>query len=128
MSQYRDGFRPGETDAPYAILAVSAFVAETRAEAEDFARPSLVSFVRLRTGRPILPPSAEQARSYTFSPLEAQVAEVIQSMQHVGTPDQVVPRIRALAERTRADEVMVVTNASDIARRVRSYELFAEAW
>lgn len=130
MLGYDEHFRP-HPDRPagkQAILAVAAFVADSEEEAEDLARPSLVAFTRLRTGRPILTPTREEARAYRFEGVEADVARAIRSMQHVGTPDQVADRIRTIALRTRADEVMVVTNAADLEGRIRSYELLAGAW
>jgi len=130
MSAYVDGFRP-HTDRPdgrRTMLAVSAFVADSHEEALDLALPSLIAFTRLRTGRPITPMSQEEARAYSFAPFELPVAKTIASMQHMGTPEHVADSIATLARRTRADEVMVVTNAADIDRRIRSYELLSQAW
>lgn len=130
MAAYTQGFRP-HADRPggrRAMLAVSAFVADSHEEALDLALPSIIAFTRLRTGRPIKPLGQEEARRYRFAPHELPVAEIIASMQHMGTPDHVAGRIGELAERTGADEVMIVTNAADIDRRIRSYELLSEAW
>ena len=130
MRAYTDGFRPS-ADRPEGrrtMLAVSAFVADSHEEALDLALPSLIAFTRLRTGRPILPMSHEEARQYQFSGYELPVAKTIASMQHLGTPEHVAGRIAELAARTRSDEVMVVTNAADIDRRIRSYELLMDAW
>jgi alkanesulfonate monooxygenase SsuD/methylene tetrahydromethanopterin reductase-like flavin-dependent oxidoreductase (luciferase family) len=49
-------------------------------------------------------------------------------MQIVGTPSNVRERIEALAQRTKADEVMVTTVVHDPAARVRSYQLLASAF
>ncbi len=45
----------------------------------------------------------------------------------VGTGTQVQEFIRVLAARTSADELMVATPAFDVGRRLRSYEIVAEA-
>ena len=128
MLAYRERFRPGATPAPRAMLAVAAFVAETAAAAEDLARPALVAFVRLRTGRPIRPPTPDAARAYRFTPLEEAVAAQVRATQIVGTPDAVAEHVATLAARTRADEVMIASHIVDSAGRLRSYALLAEAW
>lgn len=46
----------------------------------------------------------------------------------MGTPQQVRARIEDVAARTGADEVMLATHAYDVAARIRSYELVAEAF
>jgi len=130
MALYRDNFQPhpGRPDGPRAILAVAAFIAPTQEEAEDMALPWTIAFVRLRMGRPSLPPTLEEARALQLTPAEQQLARQIRAMQHVGTPAQVAGAIRGIAQRTRADEVMVTTHSADAPKRVRSYELLADAW
>jgi len=130
MALYRDGFQP-HPDRPAgrcAMLAVSAFVAPTQEEAEDLALPSLITFTRLRSGRPLRLMSQAEARDYRFDPQEAHIAAVVRRMRHVGTPEVVAGRVRTLAARTGADEVMVVTTTADHAGRFRSAALLAEAW
>jgi alkanesulfonate monooxygenase SsuD/methylene tetrahydromethanopterin reductase-like flavin-dependent oxidoreductase (luciferase family) len=133
MLAYRAGFRPrrdpitGAPTAPRAMIALAAYCAETVEEAEDLARPALIAFVRLRTGRPMRPPTREQARAIRLTPMEQAVAEHVSATHIKGTPDTVAARIAAIAARTRADEVMIATHAEH-AGRVRSFSLLAEAW
>lgn len=128
MLAYKSGFRAGYTDRPRSMLAVAAFCADTVQQAEELARPSLIAFVRLRTGQAIRPPGVEAARRVHFTPLEAAVAEQVRATQIVGTPDDVARRVSTLAARTRADEVMVATHAADHAGRLASVEKLAAAW
>jgi luciferase family oxidoreductase group 1 len=128
MRAYIDGFRPGVLRAPQAMLAVSAFCADTTEQAEDLALPALIAFVRLRTGRPTRPPSPAAARAYRFSALEEAVATQVRATQIIGTPDSVAARIHALATRTGASEVMVASHAVDHPGRLRSFSLLAAAW
>jgi len=128
MRLYKDHFRPGATSAPRSMLAVAAFVADTEEAAIDLARPALVAFSRLRTGRPIRPPTPEAARAYQLSPAEEAVAAQIRQTQIVGTPEQVVGRVAELAAATRADEIMVASHVVDHPGRLRSFELLMEAW
>lgn len=128
MLAYRERFVPGVRQTPYAILALSVFCADTTADAEALALPTLLAFVWLRTGRPARPPTLAEARAYPMTALEQQVAAQVRATQIIGTPDEVVARMAELAARTRADEVMLTTHASDHAGRLGSFERVAEAW
>jgi len=129
MLAYRNEFQPSEyLDAPHAILTLSVICAETAAEAERLASSMQLSWVRLRAGRPSKIPSPETALAYRYSDQEAAVAQTYRQMQIVGTPAAVRERIESLAQRTRADEVMITTVTHDPAARLRSYQLLAAAF
>jgi luciferase family oxidoreductase group 1 len=125
MRLYREGFRPGAFARPHAILAVAAFCADTTEAATRMASSILLSFVRLRTGHPERLPSPDEALAHVFTPQEQLIADFFRRVQVVGTRDEVLPRLEALAARTGADELMLVTHAYDPAARLRSYELLA---
>jgi luciferase family oxidoreductase group 1 len=129
MHAYRRGFEAGGALAePQAILALSVFCADTEDEARRMASSMLLSFVRLRTGRPTRMPSPEEAMAHVFSPDERAIASFFEKLVIVGAPEQVRAKIEAAVERTEADEVMIATHAFDAKARVRSYELVAEAF
>jgi luciferase family oxidoreductase group 1 len=128
MLAYRREFVASETlEQPYAILAVSVICAETEAEAERLASSMQLSWVRLRSGRPMKIPSPEEALAYPYTAQERAVAEQYRQLSVVGTPAQVKTRIEALVARTQADELMVTTVTHDHLARVRSYQLLAAA-
>src|SRR4051794_18007152 len=65
---YRESFRPSEVlDQPYAMVAASVLVAEDDDRARRLAAPGLLSFLRLRTGRPGLLPTVEEAEAYPYT-------------------------------------------------------------
>ena len=129
MRSYRTEFSTdGVLDKPYAILALSVFCADTEAAAQRMASSALLSFVQLRSGRPGRMPSSDEAMSHVFTPEEQAIGAAYKNLQIVGTPDQVRARIETVVAHTDADEVMIATHASDLAARVRSYELVAEAF
>lgn len=66
--------------------------------------------------------------SHIFTPEEQALVASYKNLQIVGTPEQVRARIENVVARTEADEVMIATHAWDLAARVRSYELMAEAF
>jgi luciferase family oxidoreductase group 1 len=128
MRLYREGFTRGALERPHAIIALSVFCADTTEAAQRMASSMRLSFAQLRTGRPGRLPSPEQALAHVFSPDEQSVSELYAHLMIVGTPAEVRARIEAVVAETAADEVMVVTHAYEIAARVRSYELVAQAF
>jgi len=129
MRAYRTGFSlNGALVKPHAILALSVFCADTEAAAQRIASSMLLSVAKLRTGRPGRMPSPEDAMAHVFTPDEQVIVTGFKKLQIVGTPEQVRHRIEEIAMRTEADEVMIATHAYDVAERVRSYELVAQAF
>jgi alkanesulfonate monooxygenase SsuD/methylene tetrahydromethanopterin reductase-like flavin-dependent oxidoreductase (luciferase family) len=129
MRAYRSRFSTNRVlDKPHAILALPVFCADTEEAAQRMASSMLLSFVQIRTGRPGRMPSPEQATAHVFTPEEQTIAAFYKQLQIVGTPEQVRARIENIATRTGADEVMIATHAYDLAARVRSYELVAQAF
>ena len=125
---YRESFRPSAHLAePYALVAVSAIVADTEAEARRLSKSGELSFVRLRAGRPSTLPSPEEAEQYAFTPGERQLLESRGNAHVAGDPGQVAEALTALQRETAADELMVTTMVHDPAARLRSYELLAKA-
>ncbi|MEV6107653.1 LLM class flavin-dependent oxidoreductase [Streptomyces sp. NPDC051940] len=129
LDLYRSSFRPSAAlSAPYAMIGVSALATEDAAEADRQVRTQALSMLRLRTGRPGLVPSPEEAAAYDFSPLESEFTDSWLANVVHGTPDEVVTDLRALTARTGAQELMLTAPAHSGDARVRSYELLAKAW
>ena len=124
---YREQFRPsGVLGQPYAMIGVSVICAESDAVAERLAAPGILSFVRLRTGRPGRLPTPQEAAEYRFTPSERSIVESRRSSQILGGPDRVRQQLEALLAATGADELMITTMVYDQADRLRSYERVAE--
>ena len=129
LEMYRSHFRPSAHLAePYAMVAVSAIVADTETEARRLSRSGELSFVRLRSGRPGTLPSPDEAEQYAFTPAERQLLEARGSAHLAGDPEQVTGELGALVTSPHADELMVTTMTWDPAARLHSYELLAKAW
>ena len=129
MRAYRAQFsKDGVLPRPHAILALSVFCADTEAAAQRMASSALLSFVQLRSGRPERMPGPDEAMSHQFTPEEQALVASYKKLQIVGTPAQVRARVEEIVARTGADEVMIATHAAELAARIRSYELVAEAF
>jgi luciferase family oxidoreductase group 1 len=130
VAAYREAFVPSERLAePYVIVSVDVVVAEDDATARELALPYGQWVLSIRDGQGAIPfPTTEEARSFVWTDeTRARVADRT-GTQFVGTPGDVVARLRQLQRTTGANEVMVTTITHDHAARVRSYELLAKAW
>ena len=129
LELYRTSFRPSsELAQPYAMVAASVVAAETDAEAHRIAAPGGLAFLRLRSGRPGLFPSPEEAVEYPYSPMERDWMRERLESQVVGDPDTIRDQLEVLLAQTEADELMVTTMVHGHADRLRSYELVADAF
>ncbi|WP_336052414.1 LLM class flavin-dependent oxidoreductase [Streptomyces sp. CA2R101] len=129
LDLYRASFRPSEVlSEPYALIGVAALAAEEEREARRQVMTGALSMVRLRTGRPGLVPSPEEAEAYGFSDMERDFVDTWLGNVIHGTPDAVRQGLDDLAQRTGADELMITANAHGGPARLRSYELIADAY
>ena len=128
VALYRRQFRPSaQLDRPYVMLGFNAFAAATDEEAELLATSVQQAFVALRTGRPgRLPPPAAGFADSLPAPHRAILDQVL-TCSAIGSPERVKGEIAAFAERTGADELMITSQIWDLAARMRSYEIVAEA-
>ncbi|MFI6682504.1 LLM class flavin-dependent oxidoreductase [Streptomyces sp. NPDC050485] len=129
LDLYRDSFRPSEVLAePYALIGVSALAADDEREARRQTLTNALSMVRLRTGRPGLVPTPEEAEAHQFSALEREFVDSWLANVISGTAEEVRAGLDDLQKRTGADELMITANAHGPEARLRSYELIADAY
>ena len=124
---YRDGFTPSrQLDRPYALVGVNVIAAPTDAEARHLATSQQMSFADLVRGmRGLVQPPIADIDSY-WSPLEKAQSSQMLACSVIGSPSTVRAGLEALRERTRADELMVVSDVFDPALRLRSLEIIAD--
>ncbi|WP_406096688.1 LLM class flavin-dependent oxidoreductase [Streptomyces sp. NBC_01013] len=129
LELYRESFKPSAVlDAPYALIGVAALAAEDEREARRQVLSGALSMLRLRSGRPGLVPTPEEAEAYAFSPMEREFVDSwLVNIVH-GTADEVRTGLDDLAKRTGADELMITANAHGGEARLRSYGLIADAY
>jgi luciferase family oxidoreductase group 1 len=124
---YRAKFQPSkQLDRPYVSVGVNVVAADTDEEARHLFTSAQQSFVRLLRGKPgqLQPPIEDLERFWT--PAEkAQVGRML-ACSCVGSPSSVDERLTTLVERTRADELIVVSAIYDHGSRLRSYQLLAD--
>jgi len=123
---YRERFRPSKyLDKPYFMPALNVIAAETDEEAKYLFTSIQQAFANLRLGRPGKMPKPEHGLQ--LDPMiEAQLAQAL-SCSVVGGPEKVKAGIKAFAERTNADELIIAGSIWDHAKRLRSFEIAATA-
>ena len=129
MLNYRNQFKPSAwRDALCAILGVAAICADTEAEADRMATSADLHFARRAIGQYGPLASPDEAAAYPYTPIDRQRIAHNRKRLIVGSPEQVHERIAALAESTKADEVMITTMVFDHDARKHSYEMIAKAF
>jgi luciferase family oxidoreductase group 1 len=129
MLSYRERFKPSPTlPRPHAILATAAIAADSDAEAERIATSAQLHYVRRAKGEYLPLESPDVAAAYPYTPVDRERLAHQRSRLAVGSALTVKQQLLALAETTRADEIMITTMVYDHAARRRSYELLAEAF
>ncbi|GAB3877574.1 hypothetical protein GCM10029964_026890 [Kibdelosporangium lantanae] len=127
LKLYRENFRPSaDLPKPYAMVAAAVIAADTDEQARFIAGSGALSFLRLRSGRPGLVPTPEEAEAYDYSPMERQFVEHRLSSQIYGSPETVERGIEKLLAETEADELMITTMVHDHEARKHSFSLVAE--
>lgn len=123
---YRQRFKPSDwCQTPRIAMGVSALAAVTEEDAKRLSASRNLWVVRLLTGRPIAFPPPEEALAYPYTEQERALLDNIETRSVTGTPSNVKRRLLALADRHRAEELVIVTITYDAEARLRSYELLA---
>ena len=128
VTLYRDRFRPSpQLLAPYLFVSVNVIAVDDPASIAAQQRRFLRTEIRKVLDRPNLAPvSDSQVDEFIASPRGSQLAGMFEHTI-VGTPDAVRQRLQELADRTRADEVVIVPQATDPDDRIRSVQLTGES-
>ncbi|AQA21820.1 luciferase oxidoreductase, group 1 family protein [Rhodococcus sp. MTM3W5.2] len=122
---YRREFRPSAQLAePYVIAAVNIIAADTQDEADRLFLETKRKRVGLFVGRGRTF-TADEADMILESPAGQQVLQMVR-YSAVGTPTVVREYLDRFGEETAADELMVVSSATDRTAWLRSLELVAE--
>ena len=127
IETYRTFYRPSLSHPhPYLILGVNVVAAATDDEARLLATSGRQAFASLRLGKPIRLPPPNRQYERDVTPFGQMPIHEMTSVQMVGSPATVEQGLRAFAESTKPDELMIVSHIYDHHARVRSYEMVAE--
>ena len=124
LALYRRLYRPSERfPAQHATICVWALAADTEEEARRLLKTREYWRIGFEHGRrdPLVSP--ERAAAHPYDEAERARIEQLRRKAFVGTGEQVVAKLRALAGALALDEIVVNTWTFDPAARRRSYEL-----
>lgn len=124
---YRARFKPSKyLDKPYAMVGFNVFGADTDEEAKLLVTSMQQAFVNLRSGTPrqLQPPVPGYYEN--LHPHDRSILDEVLSCSAIGSPDTVRRELKAFAEVTGADEIIVASMIYDHAARLRSYQIAAE--
>lgn len=126
LAIYRHQFTPSERlAAPYAMVGVNVFAAETDDEARHQFTSLQQAFLSLVRGRPgQIPPPVERMDGL-WSEVERAHVERMTRISAVGSRETVHRRLSEIVEATGADELILATQAHDHEARLRSFEIVA---
>jgi luciferase family oxidoreductase group 1 len=125
---YRARFKPSaQLDKPWVLVGVNAIAAETDAEARKLFTTQQMSFAGIFRGtRGVSMPPIDDIETFWTSSEKVQLNSML-AVSVVGSEETMRAGLRALVQRTGADELMVVSDVFDPALRRRSFELIARA-
>jgi luciferase family oxidoreductase group 1 len=128
LDVYRSRFKPSEQlERPHAMVGVNIIAAETDAEAQRLATTQQMSFTNIfRGARGLSQPPIDDIETY-WTPSEKIQAMRMLARSIVGSPATVRAGIEALVAETGANELMIVSDVYEHEKRLRSFELIAEA-
>lgn len=124
---YRTRFKPSQyLEQPYAMVGFNIFAADTDEEAKLIVTSMQQAFVNLRSGTPkkLQPPVPGYYEN--LHPHDRSILDEVLTCSAIGSPDTVRRELKAFAEVTGADEIIVASMIYDHSARVRSYQIAAE--
>jgi len=124
---YRARFRPSaHLEAPYVMLGLNVFAADTDAEAKRLFTSLQQAFINLRTGHPgPLPRPVDDIAPLTGDPRIAAMLESALSCSLVGGAETVAAGLAAFIDRHKPDEVMATAMIHDHAARKHAFGILA---
>lgn len=125
---YQARFQPSEQQkTPHAMVGINIIAAPTDEQAKRLATTQQMSFTDMfRGARGLSRPPIDNIDDY-WTPTEKIQASHMLGYSIVGSPETVRQGIKDTLARTRADELMIVSDIYDHQLRLQSYEIIAQA-
>jgi luciferase family oxidoreductase group 1 len=129
LDYYRANFKPSASlAAPKASAGIFVICADTKEEAEYLATSRDYWRMKLQYGQHLPYPPPEEAAAYPYNAQELRIVGFNKANRFTGTPDSLKVQLTDFAEENGLDELVILTITYDFEKRLRSYELLAEAF
>ena len=123
---YKHNFQPSShSKQPKVIVAIFAFCSENQNEIDDWIAEFDYRLLHIESGATGSLPSLDEIKKFPYSMQHLARINSNKSRYIAGKPDDVSEKIRKLAYKTEADEVMIATITDNFDSRKKSYELLA---
>lgn len=127
LEYYRSHFKPSaQLDKPYALVGVNVIAADTDEEARYLATSQQMAFADLFRGvSGLMQPPVDDIDAY-WTPAEKFQAGRMLGCSVIGSRDTVRAGLNKLVAETGADELMIVCDVFDPAKRLKSLEIVTD--
>ncbi len=128
LEVYRREFRPSQyLDIPYVMVGVPLVAAETDAEARWLATSAYQRGLQLMRGQAILVPPPVDTMDGLWNDAERYIVESRLLLAAIGGPHTVRHKLEQILAETHADELIFTSDLYDHAKRLRSFQIAAQA-
>jgi alkanesulfonate monooxygenase SsuD/methylene tetrahydromethanopterin reductase-like flavin-dependent oxidoreductase (luciferase family) len=128
IDEYRSGFTPSQyLNRPHLMAGVPLVAAETDSEAKRLSTSALQRHLRLIRRQPIFIPPPVDSMEGLWSDAEKFLVQSRTGVAVVGGPETVEHKLREFLQATGADELIFTSDLYDHERRLRSFQIGAEA-
>jgi luciferase family oxidoreductase group 1 len=129
LDLYRARFKASDAwQTPHVMLGVNVIAADDEVEAQRLSTSLQQAFVNLRRGRPGPLPRPDETFPERMTSAEQTMLNDALACSWIGTRAMVHNGLRAFAQRTGADELMVTSQIYDHRARLHSFEIAAGAF
>ncbi|GEQ86440.1 luciferase-like monooxygenase [Patiriisocius marinistellae] len=124
---YRKEFKPSSVlKKPYVMAGVNIIIADTDEEAKRISTSLIRMIVGIFTGkRDFVQPPVDMTDELKGIMQHPQVHQMLK-YSFIGSKKTVKIQVKEFIEKTKADELIAVTNIYDVNDKIKSYKLFAE--
>ncbi len=123
---YRQHFKPSKhLQKPYVMACVNMIAADTDAQANKLATSLCQMFIGIVTGiRKRLQPPVDNMDAI-WNHYEKELTQQMLAISFIGSPERIEKGMQGFLEKTKIDEIMVISNIYDQKAKIYSYQLFA---
>ena len=127
IQRYRENFRPStQLKEPYVIACVNVIAAETDAEAEYLGTTLEQMMLGVVSGRRKLMQPPVESMDKLWSPAEKEHVDNMLSLSFISGRQRLGEHLQHFLQATGVNELMASTHLYEHAKRLRSYEIFAD--
>lgn len=128
VAKYRKNFIKKYHIKPYVIVAVHVICAETSEKACEIAKSALAwQLMQEKSSENLTVPSVKEVNEFEWTEADIRKMNEKKEKMVIGSPEEVITKLRNIATIYGADELMIVTITHSSEEKFSSYKLIANA-